>query len=217
MTTTDQLNTLDTQQALLTDGIAQMLQGAWVGFPSLQADLEALSPGIQLTPKPPLLTSAAGPPAPPWWLAQYNPGEYMPPQQASWSCSACALAWVLRATRVDPGANEQSAIAAIGYPQNINPTYGLMDASGTALRAVYSGYGVPTVAGWLTFDQTWTLAGYTTGQMSGGAWYHWVGIRGRSGNNLAIANSAPGYKGINDTLTREQYNALGPFSVVELG
>jgi hypothetical protein len=217
MTTAERLDVLDTQQALLTDGITQMLRGAWVGFPSLQVDLEALSPGIQIDPHPPLLTSQAGPPTPPWWLAEYNPNEYMPPQQASWSCSACALAWVLRATRVDPGASEQSAIAAIGYPNNINPTYGLMDASGPALRAVYTTYGVPTLQGWLTFDQVWTLAGYTTGQMSGGAWYHWVGIRGRSGNDLAIANSAEGYKNVYSTLSREQFNALGPFSVVELG
>ena len=76
MTTETRLDTLDAQQVLLTDGIAQMLQGAWVGFPSLQADLEALSPGIELSPRPPLLTSAAGPPTPPWYLAQYDPNGY---------------------------------------------------------------------------------------------------------------------------------------------
>lgn len=217
MSVTDQLDTLDTQQALLTDGIAQMLQGAWVGFPSLQADLEALSPGIQLEPKPPLLSSEAGPPTPPWYLANLNRDAYMPPQQASWSCSACALAWVLRATGVNPNATEQSEIAEIGYPQNINPTYGLMDASGSALRAVYGRYEVPTVQYWMTFDEVYALAGFTTGQMSGGAWYHWVGIRGRSGPNIAIANSAEGYKGVFDTLDRSQFNALGPFSVVLLG
>jgi hypothetical protein len=202
---------------LLTDGIAQMLQGAWVGFPSLQADLEALSPGIVIEPHPPLLTSEAGPLTPPWYLANYDPNENMPGQAASWSCSACALAWVLRATKVDPSMDEASAITAIGYPENINPTYGLMDAAGSALRAVYGRYNVPTVQAWLSYDQVWTLAGYTTGQMSGGAWYHWVGVRGRSGPDLAIANSAPGYDGVYDTLSRGQFNALGPFSCLWLG
>src|SRR5262249_8601112 len=161
---------------------------------------------------PPLLTSDTGEVVPPDWLKDYDPNEYMPPQAASWTCSACSLAWVLRATKVDPNASEQSMVQAIGEPQNINPTYGLMDGAGAQLQRVLGEYGVPSGQGWLTFDQVWALAASTTGCMSGGAWYHWVGIRGQDGPNLAIANSAPGYKGIYSTLTREQFNALGPFS-----
>ena len=216
MTTTTRLDTLDAQQALLTDGIAQMLQGCWVGFPSLQADLEALSPGIELDPHPPLLSSDAGPPTPPPYLLNFDPNTQMDPQVYSWTCSACSLDWVLRATQVAPDHTREQAVEEIGYPENINPTYGLMDASGPALRKVYSDYGIPTFQAWLTYDQVYAAAGHTTGQMSGGAWYHWVAIRGRSGNDLTIANSAEGYKGVYSTLTREQFNALGPFSCVLL-
>jgi hypothetical protein len=140
----------------------------------------------------------------------------MPAQRANWSCSACSLAWILRSTGVDPGATEESAIEQIGYPNNINATYGLMDGSGTQLMRVMDDYGLVSSNGWFSYDTVYAIAGDTTGCMSGGAWYHWVAIRGRSGPDLWIANSAQGYKGVYEILTREQFNNLGPFSVVYL-
>ena len=146
----------------------------------------------------------------------------MPPQDASWTCSACALAWVLRATGLDPNASEASAVNQIGYCPNCNPgcgispSLGLCDASGPALRAVYSSYGQNTDQAWLDFDTVYARALETTGQMSGAAWYHWVALRGVQGDNLWIANSAPGYKGVYDTLSRGQFQSLGGFSVVWL-
>lgn len=212
-----ELDQLDQQQALLTDSLACMLTGHWTGFPSLQADIEALSPGIELEPQPPLLTSDAGPETPTGWWANYYPGEDMPRQVNSWSCSACALAWVLRATQLDPNASEDSCIAAIGRPDNINSTYGLMDGSGAQLRRVIGEYGVATQQGWLGYDSVYATFANTTGLMSGGAIYHWVSIRGRTGDGqLWIANSAPGYCGVYDTLSREQFNQWGPWSVVWL-
>lgn len=138
----------------------------------------------------------------------------MPRQSVDWTCSACSLAWVLRATAADTTANEWGMVEAIGTPQNINSTYGLMDGSGTQLMRVLSDYNLYSEHGWLTFDQVYSIAGVNTGLMSGGAWYHWVALRGQSGSNLWIANSAPGYKGVDSILTREQFNSLGPFSVV---
>jgi hypothetical protein len=104
----------------------------------------------------------------------------------------------------------------IGYTHNINPMYGLMDGSGAELQRVLSDYGLDSEQGWLDFDTVFAVAQDTTGAMSGGAWYHWVALRGVQGNNLWIANSAPGYKGIWDTLSRADFNRLGPFSVVYL-
>jgi hypothetical protein len=140
----------------------------------------------------------------------------MAPQVYDWTCSACSLDWVLRATGVAPHHTREQAVEELGYPDQINPTYGLMDSSGSALRRVFAEYGLQTRQAWLTFDQVWAGANQTTGQMSGGAWYHWVAVRGTRGSDLWIANSAPGYKGVADILTREQFAALGPFSVVYL-
>lgn len=215
--TTAELDQLDAQQALLTDSLGRMLQGQWVGFPSLEANLLALDPGLTLNPRPPLVESEAGPEPPQGWRAVYDPNTYMPPQAASWTCSACSLAWTERATQVNPGADEWSAVDEIGQPQNINPTYGLMDGSGAQLqRVLRDSYGIDSEQAWLTFDSAYSIYSQTPGMCSGGNWYHWVSVRGITGSQLWIANSAPGYKGVWDTLTRDQFNSLGPFSCVWL-
>jgi len=140
----------------------------------------------------------------------------MPTQRVNWTCSACALAWVLRATDLDPSADEDQCVSQIGYPENINATYGLMDGSGWQLQRVLAEYGQKCSNGWLTFETVYAIAGETTGMMSGGNWYHWVAIRGQDGNNLWLANSAPGYRGVGESLSREEFQRLGPFSVVWL-
>ena len=146
----------------------------------------------------------------------FDPHLEMTPQIASWTCSACALDWVLRATGIDPASTRDQVVEHIGYPENINEEYGLMDAAGSALRRVLSDYGVPSEQAWLDFDTVYALAQETTGQMSGASWYHWVALRGVSGDDLWIANSAPGYKGVYDLLSRADFDRLGGFSVVWL-
>jgi hypothetical protein len=214
MTVSPEIAQLQQQQVYLTRSLQAMLEGTWCGAPpSTEAFVLALDPGLQVSCKPPILASDA-PPAPPNYLANYNPNEYMPPQAASWSCSACSLAWVERALGLNPNANEQSAINEIGYPDNINGTYGLMDGSGAQLQRVLSNYGQKTSQAWLSYDSAWSIYSQTPGCMSGGAWYHWVACRGTSDGNLWIANSAPGYMGVWDILTRADFNRLGPFSCV---
>ena len=143
-----------------------------------------------------------------------------PGQLFDWTCSACSLDWVKRAIGLVPGddvyGSRETTTYEIGYPNNINATYGLMDASGAALQAVLEEYGRESAQSWLDFDTVYALAQGTTGMMSGAAWYHWVGLRGVQGSNLWVANSAPGYKGVYDTLSRDDFNRLGDFSVVWL-
>ncbi len=144
----------------------------------------------------------------------------MPPQVYDWTCSACALDWLKRATGMviapDIYASRETTVHEIGYPGNINPQYGLMDASGAQLQRVLLDYGLDSEHGYLDFDTVYQLAQQDGGIMSGAAWYHWVAIRGVQGSNLWIANSAPGYRGIWDTLSRDDFNRLGGFSVVYL-
>jgi len=105
----------------------------------------------------------------------------------------------------------------IGYTGNISPAVGLHDGSGAQLQRVLAEYGHGSLQGWIDFDTVYQIARETTGMMSGRNWYHWVALRGVSGSNLWIANSAPGYKGVWDILSREDFNRLGSFSVVWLG
>jgi hypothetical protein len=140
----------------------------------------------------------------------------MAPQYYDWTCSACSLDWVKVATGLVTVSDRYATTMEIGYTHNINPSYGLMDASGSALSAVLASYGQETSHGWLDFDTVYDLAQGTTGMMSGAAWYHWVALRGTSGTNLWIANSAPNYMGVYDILSRADFERLGPFSVVSL-
>ena len=140
----------------------------------------------------------------------------MPAQVYGWTCSSCSLQWVLHSTGIDPDITREETVYAIGYPENINSQYGLMDGSGAQLQRVLADYGQPSEQGWLGFDEVYARALGTTGMMSGAAWYHWVALRGVSGDALWIANSAPGYKGVDSILTRADFNRLGVFSVVWL-
>jgi hypothetical protein len=139
----------------------------------------------------------------------------MAPQVYSWTCSCCALDWVLESTG-RRASDRYLTTMEIGYTENVNPTYGLMNGDGRELQRVLGDYGLPSQQEWLDFDSVYELAQWTTGMMSGGNWYHWVSLRGTSGSNLWISNSAPGYKGIWDILSREDFNRLGGFAVVWL-
>jgi hypothetical protein len=139
----------------------------------------------------------------------------MAPQYYDWTCSACSLDWVLESTGCR-GSDRYLTTMEIGYTENINSTYGLMDGTGAQLQRVLRDYGLPNQQARLGFDDVYEIAARTTGMMSGAAWYHWIALRGVQGSNLWIANSAPGYKGVWDVLSREDFNRLGGFSVVYL-
>jgi hypothetical protein len=144
----------------------------------------------------------------------------MPGQLYDWTCSACALEWVMRSTGLiapsDIYASRESVVYEIGYPENINSTYGLINADGSALQAVLENHGQESAQSWLDFDTVYDLAQGTTGMLSGAAWYHWVALRGVQGDTIWIANSAPGYKSVWSNLSRSDWDRLGGWSVVWL-
>jgi hypothetical protein len=152
----------------------------------------------------------------------WDPWTNQPSQYYDWTCSACSTEWIERALGCDRGSdvygNREATVYAIGYPNNINPTYGLMDGSGSQLRRVLrDSTGRDSNQGYVGFDAVYGLAASgTPSLMSGAAWYHWVAIRGVEGANLWIANSAPGYKGVWDVLSRADFDRLGGFSCVWL-
>jgi hypothetical protein len=93
----------------------------------------------------------------------------------------------------------------------------LQDASGGGLAKMMSAspFYLHAHSGYVTYDQILELAGQGFPMEIGGhSWYHWTGVRGRDGDNLLLANPAPGYKGISQSLTRGQAGNLGPFACV---
>lgn len=152
----------------------------------------------------------------------FDPWASMPGQLYDWTCSACSTEWTERALGFerssDVYANREAVTYAIGYPNNINPQYGLMDGSGAQLQRVLleqTGRQSEQAFG-LDFDAVYAIAAHTPGLMSGAAWYHWVALRGVQGDTIWIANSAPGYRSVWDNLSRADFSRLGGFSVVWL-
>ena len=141
----------------------------------------------------------------------------MPAQAYNWTCSVCSATWVLQATATAfQDADIYDARVAVGermgYPSCVNPTYGSM--SFQCVVDTLASYGLVARQAWCTFDEAYAIARIHTGTINPTGQYHYMAIRGTSGSDIAVANSAPGYMGVYSTLSRSQFNALGPVSVI---
>lgn len=141
------------------------------------------------------------------------------PQDYPWDCSACSTAWALRS--IGRTETEQDVIAGLG-PSRINPTYGLLDASGAGLVEYLGELGVNAANNpAATWDDLTAAAGFQPMVIGGRAWGHWVAVRmgapaaeGRIPDVLALMNPADGYKGVGQILYTDDFPDLGPFSAV---
>lgn len=143
----------------------------------------------------------------------------MPGQAYEWTCSVCSATWVLSATGTldssgDVYADRERVGLEMGYPSCVNETYGCMSAQ--CLVDLFARYGLLALQAWVTFDQAYAIASHTTGCINPTGQYHYMAMRGVQGGAIWLANSAPGYMGVWDTLDRAQFNALGPVQVIAL-
>ncbi len=167
-------------------------------------------------------TMATAPPSEP--VPVYDATYPAIAQNDSWSCSCTSTRWALWAYGREPSESWlESSMLSAGI---VTQAYGLMDASGAGLAgwisaeygpAQYGGYRGENDAS-VTFDDVAHEAeqGKHPLCIGGRAWGHWTGVRGFDGLRLQLANPAPGYMGISQTLSREQFSYLGPFSLVRL-
>ena len=137
----------------------------------------------------------------------------MAPQQRSWTCGICAYQWVLEATGT-ASIDRVQAANIIGYPDCVNETYGLMNVQ--CLIDAFLEQGLVATQSWVTWAEAFSICDQHTGCINPVGMYHFMGIRGTTGNRLWVANSAPGYKGIWDTITRDQFYQLGPVQLIYL-
>lgn len=153
----------------------------------------------------------------------YNPLEPAHLQENDWDCSVESTEWALFAWGRTPDDNwiEDSMISA-GV---VDPALGLLDASGAGLanwvNVEYGpdGYLASNVNPVSFDDLAWEAATLKHPIMFGGrAWYHWSGLRGYDPvrDCLLLANPAPGWKGVYQTMNRSQFSQLGSFSMVRL-
>jgi len=143
----------------------------------------------------------------------------MPGQYYDWTCSVCSTTWVLQSTGVlDPGIDAYTARQQVGYemgyPNCVNETYGCM--SSDCVKNELRRYDLTVDSAYCTFDQAWVIASSTTGTINPNGMYHFMAIRGVSGDNIWVANSAQGYRGVWETMNRSQFNSLGPTELIYL-
>jgi len=147
----------------------------------------------------------------------WDPNWFMPSQAYSWTCSVCSTTWVLQATNTayqeDDIYDARYAVGErMGYPSCVNQTYGCM--SQQCVIDTLGSYGLVAKQAYVTFDQAYAIARQYTGVINPVGMYHFMGIRGVTGSDIWVANSAPGYDSVWDNLTRERFTALGPVSVI---
>jgi hypothetical protein len=154
-------------------------------------------------------------PAETWWDYFNEHRDLAMAEQAfQWTCSVCATNWTVRATGLDPYADRISTGVGIGYPDCVDQWSGCKSTQ--CIVDVFESYGVGAVQEWIDWDRAVELCSSTAGVLNSTSWYHFVSIRGMSGEQLWIANSAPGYRGIWDTISRAQFESLPPWQAVTL-
>lgn len=78
----------------------------------------------------------------------------------------------------------------------------------------FAQYGLMAIEKWVGFDEAYAIAEQYTGGISPSGMYHWMAIRGVDSGQIWVANSAPGYKGVWDLLSRDYFNYFGPVKVI---
>lgn len=150
-------------------------------------------------------------------------------QNDDWSCAPTSTRWALWAYGRQP--TEQWLENSMLSSGVVTMQYGLSDASGAGLAGWLNvEYGPPELGGFaasndpsVSFEEVCQEAAarkhpLMMGGRSWGSGGHWTGVRGydAASNRLLLANPASGYGGITQSMTREQFKAVGPFSMLRL-
>lgn len=156
-------------------------------------------------------------------LPTYDWQEPARAQQHDWDCSQESILWCLVAWGRNP--DESWMEASMRAAGAVTPADGCTDASGAGLAAwvnqEYSEFGYwAENDDYVTFDDLMQEA--RTHQhplaIGGRGWYHWSGLRGYDEllDCLMLANPANGYRGVYQTMSRQQFDEKGPFSMVRV-
>jgi hypothetical protein len=151
----------------------------------------------------------------------YTPSEPPHAQNADWDCSQESAEWSLWSVGRKPSdAWMESQMIAEGV---VSPELGLLDASGAGLASFldrhYGEYGYDAYnVGQVSFDVLAEECGRYPIMIGGRTWNHWSGLRAYDAklDVLLIANPSAGWRGVNQTLDRDQFSRLGSWSCVHL-
>lgn len=154
-------------------------------------------------------------------LPAYDSGSPAISQNDQWSCAPTSARWCLTAYGRQP--SEQWVENSMISEGVVSTGLGLLNASGHDLARWFErhygefGYEASN-QGLVSFDEVAAEAETNKHPLmiGGRSWYHWTGVRGFDGTRIMLANPASGYMGVTQTLSREQFNYLGSFSMVRL-
>lgn len=154
-------------------------------------------------------------------LPTFDPWVPMEYQNSDFDCSQESAQFLLRCWGRSP---DDAWMTQEWLDQGIMTAEdGLMDATGAGmadwLNRTYGedGYEASNNAS-VSFDDiaAEVAPGKHPAAAGGRSYCHWIGIRAFDGEVLQIHNSAPGYMGVGQTLSRAQFASLGPWSMVRL-
>ncbi len=160
---------------------------------------------------------------PPMETLPFLPDAPIDQQPNDWSCALQSTQWLLRSIGRNPDASNPVGdpwLTSELVPGIISPDVGLRNATGQPLadwitRTYGAEMGFLAQASPVTFDDVAAGAGVNPMIIGGRAWNHWAGVRAlRSDGALRIANPSSGWKGVDQSMSRAQFDALGPFSCV---
>jgi hypothetical protein len=164
--------------------------------------------------------------APPSSTPTYNPDTRLILQNDPWSCWATSARMALEAWGRHP---TESWIEPQAIADGIESVeLGLLDGSGVAgaawLTRQYSdpSEGTPTIKAKATpsvsFDVAAASAGKTAILLGGHGWGHWTFVRryNEVTGLLELGNPAGTWMGIGQEMSREQFNRVGPFSMIAI-
>jgi hypothetical protein len=155
----------------------------------------------------------------------FNRDEPAIAQNDPWSCAPTSTRWALRAVGRHPAEGwMESQMVADGV---VSEADGLLDATGDHLSAwIASEYGEfgysANAESPVSFDalaaEFMAPSNPYPGLLGGRAWGHWSGLRSYdpATDQLQLANPADGWMFVSQTMSREQFAALGPFSLVRI-
>ncbi len=135
-------------------------------------------------------------------------------QTDSWSCSVASAAWMLHSIGITESyAALEAAELAAGL---VSAQDGLEVGSGGPLADwLGATFGVETDQIFpVSWDWLLAHAGTMPIAIGSGSLYHWVAVADVVGESLLLANPAPGYKGVGDTMTEAEFDKWAPWACV---
>lgn len=151
----------------------------------------------------------------------YNALEPVIAQNDDWSCAPTSARWAMTALGRKPTEGWfEGTMLAEGV---VSTREGLLDASGAGLAAFierhYGEFGYEAANDpSADFSLVAMLAGQAPLLIGSRAWNHWSAVRTYSPerDSLLLANPADGWRGVQQEMTRKQFETLGPFSAVSI-